>query len=224
MVGKPGLIGNNIGDTVTIALPTIGDGLMYIGVLHSYVTQLHTRVYPGKTQCRNTHIRTHTLPPTSFVHARTHANALTRTHHAPHTTHCGVVSYDRVGCMSAVLVVPSTSTIQCTGGIPTEEPEVSFVPAHLMIGYEDALCVYLQPTRAGEKHVGCAGLMPNMHRQSHDSSHDSSHGMRPTITMDALPHSCIPQVSQITAYDSAPRDTRWKPKVSERDAIVYMWR
>lgn len=131
VVGKPGLIGNNIGDTVTIALPTIGDGLMYIGVLHSYVTQLHTRVYPGKTQCRNTHIRTHTLPPTSFVHARTHANALTRMHHAPHTTHYGVVSYDRVGCMSAVLVVPSTSTIQCTGGIPTEEPEVSFVPAHL---------------------------------------------------------------------------------------------
>ena len=92
-----------------------------------------------------THTFTHTHTAAhAFVHARAdsaHANALTRAHHTPHTTHCDVVSYDRVGCMSAVLVVPSTSTIQCTGGIPTEEPEVSLVPAHLMnVWYEGAHC------------------------------------------------------------------------------------
>lgn len=92
-----GLIGNNVGDTVTIALETVGDGLMYVGVLHSY---------------------------------------------------------DRVGWMRATLVVPSTGTIKCTGGIPTTEPEAS----------------------------------------------------------------------QVQSYLSAPRDLMWKPKVSERDAIVYMWR
>eukprot|EP00729_Bicosta_minor_P002356 gene2356-29343_t len=60
----------------------------------------------------------------------------------------------QVGWMRATLVVPSTGTIKCTGGIPTTEPEAS----------------------------------------------------------------------QVQSYLSAPRDLMWKPKVSERDAIVYMWR
>jgi hypothetical protein len=30
--GKPGWIGTNIGDSMTIALPSVGDGLMYLGV------------------------------------------------------------------------------------------------------------------------------------------------------------------------------------------------
>jgi hypothetical protein len=34
--GKPGLVGLNVGDSVTIAVPQVRTGMVYIGALHSY--------------------------------------------------------------------------------------------------------------------------------------------------------------------------------------------